>query len=388
MKNNKIGILIDRMNVGGVEKIALEEVRALRSLGKDAYLVVLKKRGVVENAFLDLRKGLPIIYLDDRLPFFLKFSFKFPIFHFFSFFHLSYPILLSFFLKKNEFDYLIVHGTYTAFSAILFKKIKGIRFSVFIWDPIGYILNRVYFRQLSFFRKFFIKIAKVLDKWIIDNSDVILVGGDAHNKYIRVLNSKVIIKTVFPSVYPLKKISKKKEDYILMVTAWKRGKNPEYIFSLVERIPQLKIKMLGKWLDDSYRKEFETQLKERGFAKNISVIGEVNEKDLSRYYSKSILLLQTNDDRGFGMPALEAAAHGTTFIIPKGQGVCNLFSNKVDGFFTKEKDTESIVNYLKLLTKNSKLAIKMGEHAWKMVINNYTWKNHAKRLIKVIDAYA
>ena len=64
----KIGVLIDRLNVGGVEKIAIEEVRALIEAGHDAYLVVLRRKAVVENAFPDLLKDVPVIYLDDRLP--------------------------------------------------------------------------------------------------------------------------------------------------------------------------------------------------------------------------------------------------------------------------------------------------------------------------------
>ena len=127
-KKPKIAILIDRLNVGGVEKIAIEEVKALIEEGEDAYLVILRRKGVINHAFKDLREGVPTIYLDDRLPLFLKFSFRFPVFHFFSFFHLSYPFLIPLVIKKKEFDYIIVHGTYTAFTAVALKKIKKIRY--------------------------------------------------------------------------------------------------------------------------------------------------------------------------------------------------------------------------------------------------------------------
>lgn len=387
LKKRKIGILIDRMNVGGVEKIAIEEVKALRGLGEEAYLVVLRRKGVVDNAFLDLRKDLPTIYLDDRLPNFLKFSFKFPIFNFFSFFHISYPFLLLLVVKKNEFDYLIVHGTYTAFTAIFLKKFRGIRYSVFIWDPIGYILNRVYSKQLSIFINLFIKLAKFIDKQIVDNSDMVLVGGSAHDNYLNALSKKINIKILPPSVYPANKPPKVKEEYVLMVTAWKKGKNPEYIFELIKKIPKIKIKMVGKWLDKEYRKEFQENLEKNNFQSNVELIGQVSEEELAKFYSKATTLLQTNDDRGFGMPALEAAGNGTTFIIPQGQGVCSLFINKIDGFYTKEMDTSLIVNYLELLINNKKFAIEMGRHAWMTVINKYDWKSHGKELGSIVSLY-
>jgi glycosyltransferase involved in cell wall biosynthesis len=339
---------------------------------------------VVSDAFLDLRKGIPTIFLDDRLPWFLRFSFKFPVFNFFSFFHITYPLLLPFVVKRNEFDYFIVHGTYTAFSAITLKKIKGIKFSVFIWDPIGYILLRVYSKNLSFFLSLFIKIARFLDKIIINSSDEILVGGDAHNKYIQELNKKAIIKIISPSVHPLSKLILSKEDYVLMVTAWKKGKNPEYIFELVKKFPEIKIKMVGKWLDNIYRTEFEKEIMIKKLTKNIFIVGEVNEKELSEYYSKALVLLQTNDDRGFGMPALEAAGHGTTFIIPQGQGVCNLFEENKEGFFVNEMDTKKIINLLEKLIKDKNLAEVMGKKAWVKTFKNYSWENHALSLTSIL----
>lgn len=381
----KIGVLIDRLNVGGVEKIAIEQVKALRNIGEDAYLVVLSRKAVVEDAFSDLRKGVPTIYLDDRLPKPLRFTFKFPVFYFFSFFHLSYPFLVPFVVKKKEFDYFIVHGTYTSFTAVTIRKIKHIRYAAFIWDPIGYILNRVYKTKLSkpLFSMLF-GISRILDGLVIRNADTILAGGNAHNAYFRTFSKTKPIVIIPPSVQPVKRVSMEKTNVILMVTAWKRGKNPEYIYELIQKNASLTIIMAGKWLEDSYKKEFIAFCKEKQITKNVKVLGAVSERVLNRLYSTSLILLQTNDDRGFGMPALEAAGHGTTFIIPKGQGVCDLFSNKKDGFYTKERDTKVINAHLSALLKNPEKAQDMGNHALETVKQNYSWEKHANRLRDII----
>lgn len=376
----KIGILIDRLNVGGVEKIAIEQVRALREIGEDVVLVVLRKKAVIEGAFSDLMEGVPIEYLDDRMPRWMKASFNFPVFHFFSSFHLTYPFLVPFFVKKNEYDYFICHGTYTAFTAITFRKIRKIPFSCFIWDPIGYILKRVYsdrFPKPIFF--LLISVANFLDRMIIRNADEILVGGDAHNKHIRELNKNVVIKEIYPSVHPREKALPKK-GYVLMVTAWKRGKNPEYIIELLKKMPSLKIKMVGKWIEDEYRKEFLRSLERAGFADNVEIIGAVDEKELQEYYAEASVFLQTNDDRGFGMPALEAAGNGTTFIIPQGQGVCALFEEGKEGFYTAEKDTDVIIERLKHLLESPEVSLRMGGAALERVQKNYSWKKHAEIL--------
>lgn len=381
----KIGILIDRLNVGGVEKIAIEQVKSLNLLGIEASLLVLCEKAVVKDAFKDLLIGTPVVFLDRRMPKPLKVSFKFPVFHFFSLFHITYPFLLPFFMKKKEYDFIIPHGTFTTFSAIGFKLHNKIRFAPFIWDPIGYILNRVYFKSFpKIIFIFLMKLAQYLDKLVVNFADFVFVGGTPHNDYIRKLKKGINIVVVPPSVHPSVKLATKKNDFVLMATAWKNGKNPEYIFEIVKCLPKIKIKMVGKWLDHKYYSDFLDKVKDSGYENNIEVVGEVNETELKKYYLEALVFLQTNDDRGFGMPALEAASNGTTFIIPKDQGVCALFTNEIDGFFTKEFDTKKISSILAKLLSNREMAIKMGKLAHKKVIENYSWKKHSADIIGAI----
>lgn len=380
----KIAILIDRLNVGGVEKIALEEVIALRKAGHDAYLVVLRRKAVANNAFPELTKKVPVIYLDDRLPPIARISFTIPLFQFFSSFHLTYTYLIPRTIKKGEFDYIIVHGTYTAMTAARIARRHGIPFSTFIWDPASYILERVYrnkwpniiYVPLHYF-------AHSLDKYLIKATDSVLVGGPAHDAFIRKISKDKRIHTIYPSVHPAKSISHK-EGYALVVTAWKEGKNPEYLIDVAKALPGLKIKMAGRWVDPNYQATFEQLLHAEGVSKQIEVIGEVSEHQLAELYAKAMVLLQTNDDRGFGMPALEAAAQGTSFIIPQGQGVCELFTDKKEGFYTKEKDTATITKLLRAFIEDSQLASDMGSDALQTVKIGHSWSNHSKKLISII----
>lgn len=376
----RVGILIDRLNVGGVEKIAIEQVIALRKNGEDVTLVILRKRAVVPNAFTDLLKGVPIVYLDERLPRMMRLSFRFPVFSFFSSFHLIYPFLLPFVVKTKEYDYLISHGSYTSMSAVALKKFRKIPFSAFIWDPSSYILERVYTgSSLAPAMWALRKLAYNLDKFLINNMENVLVGGSAHNKFIRGVNPNKPIKTIYPSVHPIRKLLKK-QDYIVMVTAWKAGKNPEYIFDILKGLPEVRIKMVGKWVDPSYLDTFKEKVKRSHYSEQVDIVGAVSEAELSGFYAKARILLQTNDDRGFGMPAMEAAGNGTTFIIPRGQGVCSLFVNKVDGFYTKELDTVAIRKLLKKMYMDEELAITMGARALEKVRDNYSWDKHAQKI--------
>jgi glycosyltransferase involved in cell wall biosynthesis len=153
-------------------------------------------------------------------------------------------------------------------------------------------------------------------------------------------------------------------------------------------MPTIKIKMAGKWIDQNYKLRFEKLIKDEKCDSNIEVLGGVSEQELSMLYGNARLLLQTNDDRGFGMPALEAAAQGTTFIIPEGQGVCELFEDGVDGFYTKERDTATIISHLSRLLEDDSLAAQMGKSAWKKVGSNYSWNFHASALINTAKKHS
>lgn len=362
----------------------------MRSLGADATLLVLSRKAVVEGAHQDLLKKIPVEFLDDRLPKPLRFTFKFPVFTFFSFFHLSYAVLLPFVVKKSDYNYIVSHGSYTSITALTLRWFRKIRYSIYFWDPANYIVQRVYGDNLpAFLLDFFVFFAKLLDKLLVKNADYIFVAGETHNKYfIKECGSdKAKVKIVNPGT-PIGKPSKNKEDHVLMVTTWKAGKHPEYVFEIIKKLPRVKIVMAGGWLDEEMLKSFKAQMKKLQFEKNIKLFGEANEKQLATLYPKATVHLTTNLEKGFGMPTLEAAACGTTFIVPKGSGVCAVFEDGVDGFFTDEWDTKEIVGKVKLLLDNKSKAVKMGLNAFKKAKIGFSWNAHAQKILTALDDVA
>lgn len=383
----KIGVLIDRLNVGGVEKAAIQEVIAMRGLGKDATLLVLSRKAVVEGAHKDLLKGVPIEYLDDRFPSFLKVTFKFPVFAFFSFFHLSYAAMLPFVIKNSEYDHIISHGSYTSITTLLLKWFKKMPYSIYFWDPSYYIVQRVYEGDLpKFVLNLLTFMARLLDRVLVKNANFVFAAGDTHNDYFtkECGCSKSQVVVVNPGT-PLGKPTSKKENHVLMVTTWKVGKHPEYVFEIVRALPQVKIKMVGGWLDEGMLNSFEQQLKQRKIEKNIELFGEADEKQLAKLYPVALVHLTTNLEKGFGMPTLEAAASGTTFIVPEGSGVCAVFEDNIDGFFTPEKDTKKIAEVIRRLMNDKKKAVEMGTNAYNKVKSGFSWKAHAQKILVAIE---
>lgn len=384
----KIGVLIDRVIPGGAEKIAIKQVQAFRELGFDATLLIInraRKEGLAEEPYKDLISTIPVTYLSDRIPRCLRFTFKFPFFSFFSLFHITYALLIPFKINKKEFDVVISHGTYSCFTAMNITRFKEIPYVAYIWDPINYILQKAYRSgPVRFLSPILLPLARYFDRKIVSEAKALLVGGNAHNEYFTQISDKKI-HVIPPSYDPIEKICDKKGDYVLAATAWKKGKDPEYFLRLLKIVPNLKLVMAGGWLSTAYEEEFRKKVEEHNLSQRIQIVGCVSERELVELYVGARALIQINDDRGFAMPALEAAACGCTFIIPKGQGVCQLFQDGFDGFYTNEKDTDHIVKLLKLLIENEKTALEMGHCAWKTVKKKYSWERHVLELLRIIN---
>jgi glycosyltransferase involved in cell wall biosynthesis len=240
-------------------------------------------------------------------------------------------------------------------------------------------------RRLSFILN---NISKLVDGLIINNSQVVLVSGDLHARYIKTLSSKKRIIFLSPGHSALPEIPKKRGDYVFTVTAWKEGKELEELLKIIAMIKGTKLKIAGRWVHEDYKKNIINLINELKISDNVEIIGEISEEDLNKFYSKARVTVTVNNERGFGLATLEAASNGCPFIISEDSGAARYFKNNQDGFYFKHADINSLQKYIIQFMNDEKLAYKMGKHAWETVKNNYTWQKHAERLMAISKIYA
>lgn len=384
----RVGVLIDQLRYAGVEKIAVNEVLALRQMGVEAKLIVMKRGPLDTHIFKDILERIPVLFLSDRLPRVLRLSFRFPVLSFFSLFHMSYPLICTPKINRKEFDAIISHGTYTSFTALAFWKFKKLPFISYIWDPASYIIETVYSERIKspFVISLMKSIGLFVDKRIIQNSRLILTACNAHLYFLNTQVGENKVRMLYPAVDSASEVNQNKDSYLVAATAWKEGKEPEYLFKIAEKFDNTKIVVAGSWYSEEYQQNYIEQINSLGLQKKITVTGALSEEQMREVFKNALFFLQFKADIGFGMPALEAAANGCTFVIPAGQGVCNLFENGVDGFYIKEKDLDAILAYTKLLTEDNCLATAMGVAAWKKVKQRYSWAKHAHELSRLCYA--
>jgi glycosyltransferase involved in cell wall biosynthesis len=375
---------MDKLVFGASPVIARGEVDGLRRLGINASLLLIK-RGVERNSS-ELGK-IPTEFLEDQSSFLSKRGLKVPGFNFFSTFHLFSPILAMKF--KVPYDLLITHGTYTCFTALTLKRTKGIPYLAYIYDPITYILPKVYSGEsLGSLLPILVTLGRELDKMIVNSSEAVILLSKYHLNSVRQLTSKPV-HVVYPGTEVPESIPSERGRYLLAVARWERKKYPFLLLDVLKALKRdgVSVRLLveGDWKPPTLRTEFLKRIKQEGLQEQISMCGPSKRPDLLRFYSEARALI-VPDVPSFGMIPLEAAAHGCPIIIPKRAGVTDLFADGIHGFFPDEGDVDGFATSIKNLVANERLAWKMGHEAWNVAIE-HTWDNHARTLAAVLERY-
>jgi glycosyltransferase involved in cell wall biosynthesis len=382
----RYAVMIDRLVVGGVEKTALQEVGALRAAGIDATLVVLKRDREVPAAFRTTVADIPVVFLDDRLPQFMRISTRIPGFTFFSLFHLLYAAAVPFVVGRREWTAILAHNSYTAMTAWSLAKVRGIPYAMFVWDPIDSVLTRAYPTGLvRMLRPVFLPLGRFADRVLARAAQRVLVSSATYVSYLgSVLPPHAVVKITPPGCSPVDNPRPRAGDHLLAATSWKLGKHLEDILRALPHLPDAHLVIAGRWLNPDYRGAMQRLIVELGLSSRVRFEGEYDDAGLATLASGALCSVTASAELGFGMPALEAAAQACTFVCPTVAGIAPFFDDGVEAFYFQEGDPDSLARALLLLVTDRELAHRAGLAAWKKARASFTWANHAETVATIL----
>ncbi len=379
----RIGILIDELISGGFQKVAVMETKYLQKLDYEVSLVVLHRTKNV--GYLDIieENNLKVIYLSDRLPWFLKLNFHFPLFAFFSFFHVFYPLFIYRYIKNDEFDMFVTHGTYTAFSSIAISKKLGIPYICFDHDPIAYILPQKYQNKLLGKLLFFLMpLAKFLDRAIVSNAKAVIAFPDMIAELRKIYPSYQNYHEIFNGCEILSEdqLNYQRENYAIAVTKWDQGKNFELLLEVWKQLEsKIPLKIIGTFARENIRMEYDRAIRDAKLEGVIEIVGGVSEEALRGYYKKATLLVHPCRE-AFGMTILEAAANRCPAIFTKNSGAAILFPKKIQDYLPDENNAlEYRLAIEKILAFQKDDYNEIVNQYWRVGQEN-TWENHCRKI--------
>lgn len=146
-------------------------------------------------------------------------------------------------------------------------------------------------------------------------------------------------------------------------------------------------------IGDGYlRERLEREAKSLNLEKNILFLGEIGHQELPKYYCASDIFVlpsiidSTGDRETQGVVLAEAMACKCPVIATDTGGIPDVVSSRDIGILVPQKDSKKLAEGMIKLIRNKKLREGYAENAYHHVINQFNWKDIAKRYINEIKS--
>jgi len=371
----RIGILLRILWPAGAPKIAIMEAKELTKLGHDVTLYFLRS-SEFGYKYEDLLKDVNYKVISPNhkslmTPIYSKITRMFAKDRGDES-RVDYDLIRKFpsVIKDEKLDYLVCHDQWAGLSCYYAHKKHNIPYSVFIHEKLS-----------NYSLPILGKIATDLERKALFNAEKIFavtdkVGNTITNKYPE-LKGKVIPN--YPGMELKREIKpyEERENVILAVSMWDRGRKPELYLEIASSLPKYSFMMAGNWRIKELKEEFIEKIKEKG-VKNLTLREGLSENELSEMYSKSKFSLRFGfSEYGPAMVVIESLSNGTPVIVNKDLGTAELIKENNAGIVVDDPlDSISAI----VENDNEKRYKSMLEGV-RRVTEKYSWSAHAKKLL-------
>jgi glycosyltransferase involved in cell wall biosynthesis len=294
---------------------------------------------------------------------------------------------LSFFLKKEKYDALIILGWNNLhyLKAFWYAKKYNIKTILRVETNLKsniFFLKR-YIKQLIlifFFSHFdyFLSIGKLnkifylhhgVNKKKIFNAPYFVDNNFFKNKKNHILKKKLNLSKKKIILFVGKLIDRKKPlDFLKLASLSAKKKNVHFII-----------------IGDGNLKTKCVQFINKKKLKNITIVGFLNQKKLAEYYSIGDLLIMTSDYETWGLTINEAMAANLPVISTDKCGAhIDLIKNYKTGFVYPSGDILNLYKKVNLILNNRELLIKMKKNT-KKIISKFTVKKTIDSIKIILD---
>lgn len=236
---------------------------------------------------------------------------------------------------------------------------------------------------------------KKIDRFIAVGNETIKIGvahGISENKFVFIPNGIDTEKYFAPhSREELAKIlgTDIAEKYVLL-TSGRLARRKGVAWFIRNVMPKLDEKILYAVAGDGPDKQNVLDaINETGLEKRVFVLGRVSDEVRDTLFNTCDLFIQPNirikgDMEGFGISVIEAASCQIPVIVSRLEGLKDAIKDGENGFLVEPENPDAYVAKINSLLVDEAYRKSFGKRARKYVLDNYQWKNIAKRYIEEI----
>ena len=371
----KIVILVRILWTAGAQKIAINEAKTLQSMGHEVKLVFLRSTESAKYLESELKGVNFEIFAEDGYHskwIYSKVTGKFmaeregegTV---------DYDLIKKFSksIKRDDADYIICHDQWAGIAGLLTKKKLGIPYSVMIHEHV----NEDYtIPILGWF-------AKRTETSVLKNANAIFGITEKVSNSVRSLYG-LNSEPNYPGMNHLKWVNYgEKRDILLASATWDKDRDPRMYLDIVERLPEYKLYVAGRWRANDEKMKFEKDLETRGLKDQVVLTGEISEEELQDLYiySKFNLRFNLEPEWGLGTSNVESISRLTPIIVNSQLGISDLIWKHGGGKVLKGIDVSEAVAFIKENENERKYSTLQSQ--LKELTEIYTWENHCKKLL-------
>ena len=160
-------------------------------------------------------------------------------------------------------------------------------------------------------------------------------------------------------------------------------KGVEYLIKAARQI-KAEIVILG---DGPERKYLESLIQKYKLT-NVHLLGYFSHKlgEINDFYLRAdVYVAPSVWNEPLGIVILESMVHKTPVIVTRKGGVSTIVKDGVNGFLVSPKSPNEIAKKVNLLIENEKLRYKMGENAYRTVVERFNWDRIATKFYNLYD---
>ena len=217
------------------------------------------------------------------------------------------------------------------------------------------------------------------------NTDIITVSNSTKEDLLKKNIDEKRIKIVWSGVKTVKnraynEIKKASVPTVVYIGRIKFSKNIDHVikaFKIVKsRIKNAELIIGGKGDEDCYT--YLKNLKKEENIDNVHFLGELNEKDKTRYLELAWVFVYPSAKEGWGISAIEANTCGTPVIAYNVPGLRDSIKDTITGMLAKENDIGDLADKITFLLNNQIARDELGKNAigWS---KNFSYEKSAEK---------
>ena len=337
--------LIDSLEAGGAERMAVNYANALAKQNDFSGLVVSRKEGPLVHQIDD---GVSYLFLNRN-----------KVIDFKALYTLRNYVLLH--------KVTLVHAHSTSFFLAFLLKLIHPPIKIIWHDHYGdsEFLNKRPLLALRLITPFFSGIIAVNQKLKVWAEENLHFENAIYLPNFPTEEKNIIEHTVLKGIEGKRIVSlanlRAQKDHFLLLEVAKKLKlcHPEWTFHLV-----------GKDFDDAYSKQIKSFIVENNLEKNVFLYG--TKQDVKNILDQSTIAILTSQSEGLPMAILEYGWHKKPLVVTDVGEISSVIKNGENGFLTLANQAELFYEAVVTLIENDILRIDFGNLLYHTISENYS----------------